>query len=164
MLYTLSPSPLGELLLAGPAPGTLAVLAAPGGAAVRRPEPDWTRDDAAFADAVRQLDGYFCGALRGFDLRLEPRGTAFRRRVWAALDRVPYGTTVSYAGLAELAGLPRGSARAVGGAVGANPLLVVRPCHRVVGAAGTLTGFAAGLEAKRRLLAVEGLAGAPPAR
>ena len=153
-LYTTHPSPLGELLLAGPEPGVLsAVTAADRGA--RPAAPGWRRDPAAFAEATRQLDAYFAGELTTFTLPLAPRGTAFRQRVWEALDRVPYGTTVTYGALAALAGLGPRAARAVGGAVGANPLWVVRPCHRVVGADGTLTGYAGGLERKRWLLALE---------
>jgi methylated-DNA-[protein]-cysteine S-methyltransferase len=124
-----------------------------GGAQVR---PGWRRDAAAFAGVARQLDAYFAGELTAFDIPLAARGTPFRERVWAALDRVAYGTTVTYGELAALAGLPPRSVRAVGGAVGSNPLTVVRPCHRVIGADGSLTGYAGGLDRKRRLLALEG--------
>ncbi|MGP3970135.1 methylated-DNA--[protein]-cysteine S-methyltransferase [Streptomyces sp. 6N223] len=156
-LYTTHPSPLGDLLLAGPEPGTLASVTMPGQRGGARVEPGWRRDPAAFAEAGRQLDAYFAGELKEFALPLAPRGTAFRERVWAALDRVAYGCTATYAELAALAGLPPRSARAVGGAVGANPLTVIRPCHRVIGADGSMTGYAGGLERKRRLLALEGV-------
>lgn len=156
--YTIHPSPLGELLIAGPEPGTLSSVSVPGQRRGSRVLPDWRRDDAAFAEAARQLDAYFAGDLKEFDAPLATRGTAFQERVWAALDRVAYGSTVSYGQLAELAALPPRSARAVGAAVGANPLLVIRPCHRVIGADGSLTGFAAGLARKRLLLTLEGVA------
>ncbi|WP_349636845.1 methylated-DNA--[protein]-cysteine S-methyltransferase [Streptomyces sp. 549] len=157
MLYTHCPSPLGDLLLAGPEPGVLASVTMPGqrrGAVVG---PGWVRDDAAHRDAVEQFDAYFAGGSSGFSLRLAPQGTEFRRRVWDALDSIPYGCTVTYGELAVLAGAPPAAVRAVGGAVGANPLLVVRPCHRVLGAGGALTGFAGGLPAKRALLEIEGV-------
>lgn len=156
-LYTTHPSPLGELLLAGPEPGVLASVTVPGQKGGARVLPDWRRDDAAFAEAVRQLDAYFAGELGELDLPTATRGSEFRERVWSALDRVPHGTTVTYGELTAMAGLEPRSVRAVGGAVGANPLMVVRPCHRVVGANGTLTGYAGGLERKRWLLTHEGV-------
>jgi methylated-DNA-[protein]-cysteine S-methyltransferase len=157
MLYTTHPSPLGELLLAGPEPGVLASVSVPGQKGGARVEPGWRRDPTAFAGPARQLDAYFAGELTEFTIPLAPRGSAFRERVWAALDRIAYGTTVSYGELAGMAGLPRRSVRAVGGAVGANPLTVIRPCHRVMGANGSLTGYAGGLDRKRRLLTLEGV-------
>ncbi|WP_461030923.1 methylated-DNA--[protein]-cysteine S-methyltransferase, partial [Streptomyces sparsus] len=156
MLYTRCPSPLGELLLAGPRPGVLASVSLPGQRGGAVTGPDWVRDDTAHEAAVSQLAAYFAGQLTDFALELAPSGTEFRRRVWEALDRVPYGSTVTYGTLAALAGVSPRAVRAVGGAVGANPLLIVRPCHRVVGANGTLTGFAGGLPAKRSLLDIEG--------
>ncbi|MEO3753814.1 methylated-DNA--[protein]-cysteine S-methyltransferase [Streptomyces sp. B6B3] len=157
-LYTTHPSPLGELLLAGPEPGLLSSVTVPGqkgGATIRS---DWRRDPAAFAEPVRQFDAYFAGELTEFSIPLVTAGSAFRERVWAALERVPYGTTVSYGTLAAMAGLAPNAVRAVGGAVGANPLTVIRPCHRVLGANGSLTGFASGLDRKRHLLTLEGVA------
>ncbi|RKN38296.1 methylated-DNA--[protein]-cysteine S-methyltransferase [Streptomyces hoynatensis] len=156
MLYTTHPSPLGELLIAGPRPDTLASVTVPGQRGGARIGPGWRRDDAAFARAAEQFDAYFAGELREFDLTLAAEGTPFRRRVWEQLDRIAYGTTVTYGALARLAGLPPASVRAVGGAVGANPLSVVRPCHRVLGANGSLTGYAGGLPRKRQLLTLEG--------
>lgn len=157
-LYTTHPSPLGELLLTAPEPGTLASVSLPGQRGGARVRPEWRRDAAAFGEAARQLDAYFAGELRQFTVPLaaRPVGPAFRERVWQALDRVAYGSIVSYGDLAAMAGLPSRSARAVGGAVGANPLSLVRPCHRVVGADGSLTGYAGGLARKRWLLAHEG--------
>ncbi|UGY94261.1 methylated-DNA--[protein]-cysteine S-methyltransferase [Streptomyces gobiensis] len=159
MLYTVHPSPLGELLVAGPEPGVLASVSVPGQRGRAQVRAEWTRDDAALTEAVRQLDAYFAGELKEFGLRLAPAGTDFRHRIWAALDRIPYGSTVTYGELAAMAGMagkPVSSARAVGGAVGANPLLVVRPCHRVIGANGALTGYAGGMERKQQLLTLEG--------
>ncbi|WP_030262269.1 methylated-DNA--[protein]-cysteine S-methyltransferase [Streptomyces sp. NRRL B-24484] len=156
-VFTTMPSPLGELLLAGRADGDGAValirVTAPGQRGARaEPEPDWLPDPEALAPAVDQLAAYFAGTRTAFDLPLDPEGSEFRRRVWQALDDIPYGSTVTYGELGAAAGLPPTAVRAVGGAVGANPLLVVRPCHRVVGASGALTGFAAGIDRKRWLL------------
>ncbi|MEE1941064.1 methylated-DNA--[protein]-cysteine S-methyltransferase [Streptomyces sp. TRM 70361] len=156
-LYTVHPSPLGDLLLAGPEPGVLASVTVPGQKGGARVLPDWRRDDAAFAEVVRQFDAYFAGELKEFDLTLATRGSEFRERVWAALERVSYGSTVTYGELTAMAGLQARSVRAVGGAVGANPLTVVRPCHRVIGTSGALTGYAGGLERKRWLLVHEGV-------
>jgi len=114
------------------------------------------RDDAApFAATVAQLDEYFAGRRRAFDLPLAPAGTAFQKTVWRALLRIPYGRTASYADLARGLGRPT-ACRAVGAANGRNPLPIVVPCHRVIGSDGRLTGYAGGLEAKRRLLELEG--------
>ncbi|MEU6123478.1 methylated-DNA--[protein]-cysteine S-methyltransferase [Streptomyces sp. NPDC047123] len=161
-VYTTIDSPLGELLLVGEKSATarggtaLASLSMPGqkgGAAVRD---GWVRDDAAFDAVVTQLRAYFAGDLTHFDIEYAAgAGTDFQRRVWDALETVPYGTTTTYGRLAEQLGLSRAAVRALGTAIGRNPLLVVRPCHRVIGADGSLTGYAAGLERKRRLLDLE---------
>ncbi len=105
-----------------------------------------------------QLAEYFAGERRVFDLPLDPAGTPFRRRVWELLARVPWGTTTTYGALAAQLGLAPGASRAVGAANGANPIPIVLPCHRVVGADGTLTGYAGGLERKAALLRLEGVA------
>ncbi|RII17617.1 Methylated-DNA--protein-cysteine methyltransferase [Streptomyces sp. YIM 130001] len=155
--FTTVDSPLGDLLLTGDGSGALASLSVPGQKGGLTPRPEWHRDPAAFRAATEQLAAYFAGELREFDLDLRARGTDFRERVWAALDALPYGTTTSYGELAARIGAPRSAARAIGGAVGANPLLVVRPCHRVVGAgAEALGGYAGGLPRKRQLLTLEG--------
>lgn len=107
-------------------------------------------------DVVRQLTAYFAGDRTTFDLPFAPAGTEFQQRVWAALDEIGYGETISYGELTERIGVPRDRVRAVAAAVGANPLLVVRPCHRVIGADGSLTGYAGGLDRKRELLTLEG--------
>jgi methylated-DNA-[protein]-cysteine S-methyltransferase len=104
--------------------------------------------------AARELAEYFAGRRRAFDLPLRPAGTEFQRAVWAALQEVPFGEKTSYGELAEKLGRPA-AARAVGGAVGKNPLLVLIPCHRVLGKDGSLTGFSAGLDLKKALLALE---------
>lgn len=112
-------------------------------------------DDESLLDvATGQLDAYFSGAAWSFDIPTLPLGTRFQLRVWEAIGRIPYGKTVSYKELAESVGMPRG-VRAVAAAVGANPLSIMVPCHRVVGSDGSLTGYAGGLEAKSYLLQLE---------
>lgn len=113
---------------------------------------------ALLDEARAQLAAYFAGRLRRFDLALAPQGTPFQRRVWSALADIPWGETRNYGELAAAIGRP-GAARAVGGANGRNPLPIVLPCHRVIGADGSLTGFGGGLPVKRRLLVLEGWAG-----
>jgi len=108
-------------------------------------------DEAPFAAAARQLKQYFTGARTTFDLELALNGTAFQRRVWTALRDIPYGQTVSYGQLADRLGQPSAS-RAVGLANGKNPIGIIVPCHRVVGADGGLTGYGGGIERKRFLL------------
>jgi methylated-DNA-[protein]-cysteine S-methyltransferase len=114
----------------------------------------WRRDDQALESARSQLEAYFAGELRDFDLPLAPEGTAFQRRVWKALCGIPYGATISYGELARRIGQPQAS-RAVGLANGRNPISIIVPCHRVIGADGTLTGYGGGLARKRWLLAHE---------
>jgi methylated-DNA-[protein]-cysteine S-methyltransferase len=115
---------------------------------------DPTSASPLLAEAARQLDAYFAGELREFDLPLRPHGTPFQLAVWDALREIPYGQTASYADVARRIGRPT-AARAVGHANGRNPLAVVVPCHRVIGSDGSLTGYAGGLEMKRVLLALE---------
>ncbi|GAB2718504.1 methylated-DNA--[protein]-cysteine S-methyltransferase [Kitasatospora kifunensis] len=161
-VYTTIESPLGELLLVGEKSAT-----APGGTALcslsmtgqRRAavvQSDWKADPAAFADIADQLRQYFAGELKEFAVEFRTQGTEFQERIWRAIDTIPYGATTSYGRLAEQLGLPRPAVRAVGTAIGANPLLILRPCHRVIGANGSLTGYAGGLERKEYLLAREG--------
>jgi len=118
-------------------------------------DPSWAEDAGAFGEVARQLDEYFDGSRTTFDLPLAPAGTPFQRRVWDELARIPRGTTVTYGELAARAGHP-GAARAVGAAVGRNPISIVVPCQRVVCSDGTLTGYAGGLGRKAYLLALEG--------
>ena len=120
----------------------------------RSPREAPARPDGPLGEARRQLAEYFAGRRREFDLPLELRGTAFQERVWQALLGVRYGETVSYTELARAVGAPT-AARAVGAAVGRNPLPIVVPCHRVIGSAGDLRGFASGLARKRWLLHAE---------
>jgi methylated-DNA-[protein]-cysteine S-methyltransferase len=115
---------------------------------------DWLPDDRAFADAVDQLGEYFAGERTDFDLELSMAGTEFQRRVWRTLTTIPYGETRSYGEIADQIGVP-GAARAVGLANGRNPIAIIVPCHRVIGASGSLTGYGGGLDRKRSLLALE---------
>jgi methylated-DNA-[protein]-cysteine S-methyltransferase len=117
-----------------------------------RPE----RKSPLLDEAARQLEAYFAGELVAFDLPLELSGTDFQRRCWLALATIPYGQTVSYGEQARRLGLGTEKARAVGAANGSNPLPLVLPCHRVIGADGSLTGFGGGLHVKRFLLELEG--------
>lgn len=116
--------------------------------------PEVVRDEERLRPVARALACWFAGELREFDLRLAPAGTPFQKRVWAELVRIPYGATITYGELARRLGDPR-AVRAVGRANGANPIPIVVPCHRVIGADGTLTGYAGGLERKQALLALE---------
>ncbi|MEV5434009.1 methylated-DNA--[protein]-cysteine S-methyltransferase [Streptomyces sp. NPDC052701] len=164
-LWTTVDSPLGPLLLTADPAGALTSVSVPGQKGGRTVREDWRRDPGPFREAAEQLAAYFAGELKEFRLAWRTDGTAFREKVWAALDSVPYGATVTYGELAARVGAPRAAVRAVGGALGANPLLIVRPCHRVIGADGSLTGYAGGLERKVRLLRLEGvLPGIPPER
>ncbi len=159
MIYTTIESPLGALLLVGeetPTGVALASVSVPGRNGAPTVEPGWQRDPAAFEKIENQIRGYFDGTIERFDIALATRGTPFQQRVWAALDEIPYGRTITYGELAGQVGAPRDRIRAVAAAVGANPWLLVRPCHRVIGADGSLTGYAAGIERKRELLTHEG--------
>lgn len=151
MRYTCIDSPVGRLLIAGDDKG-LRRIAFPGRNAL--PEPGWIEDPHPFAAVHSQLDSYFRGDRTDFDVPLAPITTPFQGRVLAELLAVPYGTTVSYGELARRIGKPT-AARAVGMANGRNPIPLIIPCHRVIGANGDLTGFGGGLEAKRQLLALE---------
>ena len=149
-------TPVGRLLLTA-AGGALTRVHFQCGPHPLRPPAAWRADPAALAAASGQLREYFAGARRSFELALAPRGTPFQLEVWRALCRIPYGETLAYGELARRLGHPRG-ARAVGLANGANPLPVIVPCHRVIGADGGLTGFGGGLAIKRVLLELEGAA------
>lgn len=157
-LFARVTTPVGRLLLVGEQQGTSVALcglyfqdarhadhAIPQGA---------LEDREAFAEVLAQLDAYFAGTRRSFDLRLAPRGTEFQRRVWQALAAIPYGETTTYGSIARAIGKPS-AVRAVAGANGKNPISIVVPCHRVIGQDGTLTGYAGGLPSKRRLLELE---------
>jgi methylated-DNA-[protein]-cysteine S-methyltransferase len=154
--YAQIESPVGQLLLTVDVAGRLNRLRFPEHTAAI-PSP-WIRDEQALAEPRRQLEAYFAGDREGFDLELAPRGTPFQLRVWSALRAIPYGETASYGEIAHAAGQP-GAARAVGGANNRNPIAIIVPCHRVIGAGGALTGYGGGLDRKRYLLALE--AGVP---
>lgn len=155
MIYTHMASPVGTLLLAADDDGLrLIEFHAPRHAMPRGG--DWCDgDNDVLAMTRAQLDAYFAGQRRSFDLPLAPRGTEFQRAVWWLLAKIPYGETISYAQLASRVGKP-GAMRAVGAANGRNPLPIVLPCHRVIGADGSLTGFGGGLPTKQFLLTLEG--------
>ncbi|WP_238978761.1 methylated-DNA--[protein]-cysteine S-methyltransferase [Novilysobacter arseniciresistens] len=154
-MYTTIESPIGPLLLAAGDDGLHAVEFHVSRHPVRRGD-DWREGTHPLLDRARQqLREYFDGKRRGFDLPLAPRGTAFQCTVWHALASIPYGETVSYAQLAARVGRPT-AMRAVGAANGRNPLPIVLPCHRVIGADGSLTGFGGGLPTKQFLLELEG--------
>jgi methylated-DNA-[protein]-cysteine S-methyltransferase len=123
----------------------------------RRPIPQGERNDAngLLLEAARQLRAYFAGELREFQLPLDMQGTAFQKRVWLQVAAIPYGETRSYLQIAQALGSPR-AVRAVGAANGANPVPIVVPCHRVIGANGNLVGYGGGLALKQRLLELEG--------
>lgn len=147
-------SPVGRLLLAGDGIRLKRVHFQSGRRPVA-PARHWIDDRAPFAAVIAQLREYFAGKRREFELPLAPEGTEFQLRVWRALRAIPYGDTISYGELARRIGNPR-AARAVGLANGANPLPIIVPCHRVIGANGALAGFGGGVEVKRALLALEG--------
>lgn len=117
-------------------------------------EPSDRCDVEVLDDAASQLTSYFAGTLREFSLPLNPIGTEFQRSVWQALCRIPHGKRSTYMEVAEQVGSPKG-VRAVGGAIGRNPISIVIPCHRVIGSNGSLVGFASGIEKKKKLLAIE---------
>jgi len=153
--FTVLPSPIGELLLTGTddAVGQCAIsgLFMTGQRYEPMVRPEWVRDDHRFADAQKQLDAYFAGDLTEFDLPLTPTGSAFQRSVWTALRDIPLGATRAYGQIAEQVA-DRSRTRAVAAAIGRNPIGIVVPCHRVIGADGSLTGYAGGLDRKRWLL------------
>ena len=150
-LYATVPSPIGDIVLTGDATVITGVYM---GRPPRGIDPTWRRDHAAFREATAQLGAYFAGELQSFDLELAPRGTPFQLEVWQALRTIPYGETRSYGQLAAQVGRP-GASRAVGAANGSNPISIVVPCHRVIGADGKLTGFGGGLPRKQWLLSME---------
>jgi len=155
VIHTTMSSPVGPLLLAAGDDG-LRLIEFPDPRHPMPPADDWSEGDNDVLAATRgQLEEYFDGTRRAFDLPLAPRGTSFQRGVWHALATIPYGATISYRDLAERIGKPS-AMRAVGAANGRNPLPIVVPCHRVIGADGSLTGFGGGLPTKRFLLQLEG--------
>lgn len=153
MYYCYTNSPIGELLLAGDA-DALTLIGFPSGSMRRDPEPNWIFNEKPFAEAIRQLDEYFNGDRRDFDLPLRLDGTEFQLMVLDELQKIPYGETTSYGAIAKRIGRPKAS-RAVGAANGRNPIPIVVPCHRVIGTGGDLTGFGGGIDTKEALLRLE---------
>lgn len=154
--WTRTQSPIGDLILVEE-DGALLRLGFTTGARPAAPPPDGDERPERFRTTIRQLEEYFRGERRAFRLALAPRGTPFQQRVWQALSEIPYGQVASYGEVARRIG-NRNAVRAVGRANGRNPIPVIIPCHRVIGADGSLTGFGGGLPAKRTLLALEGVA------
>ncbi|MDE2234437.1 MAG: methylated-DNA--[protein]-cysteine S-methyltransferase [Gammaproteobacteria bacterium] len=154
MYYCTIASPVGALLLAGDELG-LHTIGFQDGKHPCHPEKGWLKNPRPFKAAIAQLCEYFAGQRREFDVPLAPRGTEFQLRVWNALRAIPYGSTWSYGQLARRIRKPQ-AARAVGAANGQNPIPIIIPCHRVIGADGSLTGFGGGLKIKRQLLELEG--------
>ncbi len=153
VFYTTFESPVGPLLLAGDANALRRVSFESSKHRATLP-PDSKEDEAPFAEVIHQLQAYFRGELRKFDLPLSMEGTEFQRRVWNALREIPYGETISYLQLAQRIGNPR-AVRAVGLANGSNPIPIIVPCHRVIGSDGSLTGFGGGISTKKKLLELE---------
>ena len=153
MYYTKLESPLGPLLLAANNYGLRFLSFAASNRAVV-PRPDWTHEKTPFRETIRQLQAYFHGELKEFDLALDLEGSEFQLRVWQSLRAIPFGKTISYGELAQRIGEPK-AARAVGLANGANPIPIIVPCHRVIGSNGYLTGYGGGLSIKEKLLSFE---------
>lgn len=149
------PSPVGAFFVAG-TDTALHMTSFSSGLQKREPQDGWIEDAAPLAYAIAPLEQYFSGDPVDFKMLIAPKGTAFQLSVWAALQNIPYGQTASYGDIARKIGKP-GASRAVGGANNANPLPVIIPCHRVIGADGSLTGFGGGLDAKVALLELEGI-------
>ncbi len=153
MYYCYLDTPIGELLLAGE-DDALSMIGFPKGSMRRDPEPDWIYNEKPLTKARQQLDEYFAGTRKKFDLPLNINGTEFQVSVLEALRNIPYGETVSYGEIAKRIGRPK-AVRAVGAANGRNPIPIVVPCHRVIGSSGDLTGFGGGLDTKEALLRLE---------
>jgi methylated-DNA-[protein]-cysteine S-methyltransferase len=152
MFYYYYDSPVGELLLTGET--YLETLNFPTGKTRPAPLADWIFSREKFEPVILQLDQYFKGERKTFDLELHLKGTPFQKQVWQELVKIPYGQTISYGELAHRIGNPNAS-RAVGMANGKNPVSIIVPCHRVIGKKGDLTGFGGGLAVKKKLLELE---------
>ena len=153
MFYTTFESPIGELMAVGDG-RALHGLYMQDGRTAKPVRAGWIANDEPFGEVRAQLGDYFSGLRQAFDVPLALAGSPFQRRAWGALQEIPYGETVSYGEQARRIGLPD-SARAVGVANGQNPVSIIVPCHRVIGADGSLTGYGGGLERKRFLLDLE---------
>ncbi|AKB76855.1 Methylated-DNA--protein-cysteine methyltransferase [Methanosarcina horonobensis HB-1 = JCM 15518] len=155
MYYHIVESPIGPLLLAGDEEGLKYVNFVKGKKKIEVPD-SWQENKEFFRDISRQLEKYFAGKLKSFDVKLAPEGTEFQKSVWKALCEIPYGETRTYGQIAKNIGKPKAS-RAVGLANNRNPIAIIVPCHRVIGANGKLTGYASGLDIKAFLLRLEGV-------
>lgn len=153
MYYCYLETPIGDLLLAGDE-DALHLIGFPEGSMRRDPEDDWIFSEKPFADAREQLTAYFAGERKSFDLNLKPGGTEFQMQVLDELQKIPYGTTMSYGDIAKRIGRPK-AVRAVGAANGRNPIPIIIPCHRVIGSSGDMTGFGGGIPTKEALLRLE---------
>lgn len=153
VFYWISESPVGRLLLVG-SPKGLQGLQFQDGAHPRDIQPAWKKAREPFRVVLEQLQEYFDGSRTRFQATLDLQGTPFQRQVWQALQRIPYGHTTSYGAIAKQVGRPQAS-RAVGAANGQNPVSIIVPCHRVIGANGKLVGYGGGLPIKTALLALE---------
>jgi len=153
MYYCYFATPIGDLLLAGE-DDALHLIGFPEGSMRREPEADWIYSDKPFIEACKQLAAYFAGDRQSFDIALKPNGTEFQLQVLNELQKIPYGTTVSYGEIAKRIGRPK-AVRAVGAANGRNPLPIMIPCHRVIGSTGDMTGFGGGIPTKEALLRLE---------
>ena len=153
MYYRYLATPVGDLLLAGDEEG-LSLIGFPKGKMRHDPEADWIFNEKPFVDACRQLEEYFAGTRKEFDLPLHLSGSDFQVQVLKELQQIPYGETTSYGEIARRIGRPK-AMRAVGAANGRNPIPIIIPCHRVIGSSGDLTGFGGGLDTKEALLRLE---------
>ncbi len=153
MFYDYIETPFGDLMTAWNENG-LTYVNYSGGKHSKIPESTWKRETNGFLDIREQLAAYFEGELKEFNLPLAPEGTEFQMNVWKELRKIPYGETRSYGDIASVLGNP-GASRAVGSANGRNPIVIIQPCHRVIGSSGKLTGFAYGVDMKRSLLELE---------
>ncbi len=151
--FTTASSPVGRLTLVA-AGDRLVALTFDDDSHAARARGDAARDDRRLRAVATQLEEYFAGTRTAFDLSLAPEGTAFQKKVWAALRRIPFGDTASYGQIARAIGTPT-AARAIGGANHRNPIAIMIPCHRVIGADGSMTGYGGGLRRKRLLLDLE---------
>ena len=151
--YCVIESPVGRLLLAGNAQA-LTHVSFQDGRRPTKPDTQWTYSETPFHKSIQQLNEYFSGKRKTFTIKLAPEGTPFQRKVWDALQTIPYGRTLSYGQIANAIGKPQ-AVRAVGAANGQNPLSIVIPCHRVIGSNGKLVGFGGGLSIKEALLSHE---------
>jgi len=153
MYYTYCDTPAGTLLLTNNGDRLTGVYWK---VFARSPKvlPNWYEDESKFTDVMQQLDEYFAGTRTSFDLMYEVAGTDFQKSVWREIAKIPYGTRITYKDIAEAIGKPK-AVRAVGTAVGSNPISIAVPCHRVLATSGKLGGYAGGLDSKRILLGIE---------